>query len=152
MDGIRTFLEAVRDRGLAAGHLRGLLHVAIGRTLSTADGTVVSSGGTWREVSNLLKALRYDPELVRELGTDPDTLSPRDRERFWFAAVTLARVDSPEAVANAQKFADKVKAIGYVVGPPPAALTPPRRKAASTPPPPPEPPPPPPKRGKGKKK
>ncbi len=36
MDGIREFLEAVRDNGLAAGHLRGLFHVAIGRRISRA--------------------------------------------------------------------------------------------------------------------
>ena len=80
---------AVLDRTehLVAGHFRGFLHVAIGRTVTAADGTVVSAGTTWRELANLLKLLKFDTELVRELGADPDTLSPRDRDRFWFAAI-----------------------------------------------------------------
>ena len=33
MAGIRELLEAVRDNDLAAGRLRGVLHIAIGHTL-----------------------------------------------------------------------------------------------------------------------
>ena len=100
MDGIRDLLEAARTNGLVAGRFRGLLHIAIGRTVAKPDGTKLATGLTWRDVAALLKALRFDPELGRELGADPDTLSPRDRERYWFAVIGMARVDSPEAIAE----------------------------------------------------
>ncbi len=119
MDGIRDLLEAARTNGLVAGRFRGLLHIAIGRTVTKPDGTKFSSGLTWREVAALLKALRFDPELGRELGADPDTLSPRDRERYWYAVIGLARVDSAEAVAEAEKLVAPLKDLGYVVAPPP---------------------------------
>src|SRR5688500_16338897 len=86
MDGLREFLEAVREHGLVGGNLRGLFHVAIGRRITRPDGTVVSTGVTWRELSNLLKGLRYEKELVAEVGAEPEELSPRDRQRFWYAA------------------------------------------------------------------
>ena len=79
------------------------------------------SGLTWRDVAGLLKALRFDPELGRELGADPDTLSPRDRERYWFAVIGLARVDSPEALAEAEKLVAPLRELGYVIAPPPSA-------------------------------
>jgi hypothetical protein len=120
MDGLREFLEAVREHGLVAGNLRGLFHVAIGRRVSRPDGTVVSAGVTWRELANLLKGLRFDKDLVAEVGGDPDELSPRDRQRFWYSAITLARPDSPEAHAQADRLAAAVKPLGYVVGPPPS--------------------------------
>src|SRR5580692_3762108 len=82
MDGIREFLSAARDNGLAAGHFLGLLHVAIGRKIIRPDGSVVSLGFTWRAVAQELKNLRFDQELVREFGTDPEALAARDRERF----------------------------------------------------------------------
>ena len=87
MDGIRELLEAVRDRGLAVGHFRGLLHTVIGRRITRINGAPVSTGITWRELAGMLKELRYDRELVREFGADPDTLAPRDRERFWYTAI-----------------------------------------------------------------
>ncbi len=127
MDSIRELLEAARTNGLAAGRFRGLLHVAIGRTVTTADGAKVSSGITWRELAALLKALRYDPELGREVGADPDTLSPRDRERYWYAVIALARVDSAEAVAEAEKLIAPLKAAGFVVAPPPGGVAPPTK-------------------------
>src|SRR5262245_33950878 len=105
MDGLREFLEAVREHGLVAGNLRGLFHVAIGRRISRPDGTAVSTGVTWRELANLLKGMRFDRELVAEVGGDPEELSPRDRQRFWYTAITLARPDSPEARAQADRLA-----------------------------------------------
>src|SRR5436189_215900 len=101
MDGIRELLSAVRDAGLAIGHFRGLLHIAIGRTVTRTDGSPVSTGVTWRVLAAELKTLHFDTELVREFGADPDALAARDRERFWYSAITLAKVDSPEAVAEA---------------------------------------------------
>src|SRR5215471_10046070 len=124
MDGIRDLLEAARTNGLVAGRFRGLLHIAIGRAVSKPDGTRLSSGLTWREVAAILKALRFDPELGRELGADPNTLSPRDRERYWYAVITLARVGSAEAVAEAEKLVAPLRELGYVIGPPPGGVAP----------------------------
>ncbi|MBP3956430.1 hypothetical protein J8F10_14195 [Gemmata sp. G18] len=129
MDGIRELLEAARAAGLTTGRFRGLLHIAIGRTISKPDGTKLSTGVTWRALASLLKTLRYDPELGREAGADPDTLSPRDRERYWYAVIALARVDGPEARAEAEKLVAPLKDAGFVVtpsttAPPPAKIRP----------------------------
>lgn len=132
MDGIRELLSAVRDAGLLTGNFRGLLHIAIGRKVTRADGSTVSAGFTWREVATELKTLRFDTELVREYGADPDVLAARDRERFWYAAIAAAKVDSAEAIAEADKLAPRLKALGYLVGPAPgagAADAPPRAKS-----------------------
>lgn len=122
MDGLRDVLETVRTAGLAAGHLQGLIHVCIGRTISTADGRPVSKGVTWRELAGLFKQLRFDPELVREIGADPEDLSPRDRQRYWYTAIALARPDSAETVTAGDRFAVALKPLGYAVGPPPRGL------------------------------
>jgi hypothetical protein len=124
MDGIRDLLETARANGLIAGRFRGLLHIAIGRTVTKPDGTRLSSGLTWRELATLLKAIRFDPEFGREVGADPDTLSPRDRERYWYAVIALARVDGSEALAQAEKLTGPLKEHGFVVAPPPAGVAP----------------------------
>lgn len=134
MDGIRELLSAVRDAGAVAGNFRGLLHVAIGRKVTRLDGSTVSVGVTWRELAAELKAMRFDQELVREYGADPDDLTARDRERFWYAAISAARVDSPEAIAEADRFAAKLKGLGFLVGPPPGAPPATAPKAKSSPP------------------
>jgi hypothetical protein len=121
MDGIRDLLDTAREHGLVAGRFRGLLHIAIGRTVTKPDGTKLSTGLTWREVASLLKSLRFDPDLGRELGADPDTLSPRDRERYWYAVIALARVDGPEALAEAEKLVGPLKDHGFIVVPAPGA-------------------------------
>lgn len=138
MDGIRELLEAARDRGLLAGNFRGFLHIAIGRTVARPDGTVLSKGLTWRELAGLLKQLRFDRDLVREYGADPETLAPRDRERFWYSAIAAARVDSREATAEADRLVAPLKGLGFHVGPAPSAIgtrtaTPPRPAAAEKP-------------------
>src|SRR5215216_5272361 len=97
MEGLREFLEKVRQQHLVRGNLRALFHVCIGRKISRADGTVLSQGATWRELSDLLRNIRWDKELVRELGLNPDDLPPRDRQRYWYAAIVAARVDAPDA-------------------------------------------------------
>lgn len=124
MDGLRDLLDVIRQKGLAKGRMRGVFHVAIGRTVARPDGTVVATGVTWRELAEWLRVLRYETELVRELGADPDTLSPRDRQKFWYSAIALARVDSAAAFAEAAKLADALKPLGFVVGPPPAGAVP----------------------------
>lgn len=143
MDGIRELLETIRDRGLAIGNLRGLLHIIIGRKITKSDGTVVSTGLTWREVAALLKLLRFDKDLVREFGADPEELAPRDRQRFWYSAIALAKVDSVEALAQAQRLAEKLRDQGYIIGPAPTMSA---QHAVQSSPSPPAPP-----RGKSKK-
>ncbi len=115
MEGIRGLFEFAQSQGLVAGHFRGLLHVAIGRTVSDSAGNVVSRGLTWREAAALLKELRFDRELVREFGADPEALAPRDRERFWYSAIAQARLDSAEASVQADHLAALLKPHGYLV-------------------------------------
>ena len=99
------------------GHFRALLHVAIGRRISRADGTVLSTGATWRQLSELLRLIRWDKELVRELGLNPDDLPPRDRQRYWYAAIIAARVDAADAREVGDRYARLVAPLGFVVGP-----------------------------------
>ena len=112
MEGTLRLLEIVRDKKLVAGSLRGLFHLCIGRTVTDPGGTPVSSGVTWRELASLLMQAKYD----RELGADPDALSPKDREKMWYQAIALAKVDSAEARAQADKLAAALKPLGFVVG------------------------------------
>jgi hypothetical protein len=119
MDRLRELLEAVRKQGLARGNFRGLLHVLIGRRLSTAQGEVISAGLSWRDAAALLKRLRWDREAVRELGLDPATLPPRDRQKYWYSAIAQADVGSPAAGAAADQLRDPLGQLGLVVGPAP---------------------------------
>jgi hypothetical protein len=119
MDQLREFLNAVRDSGLASGNFLGLLNVLIGRRVTRTDGTVISGGMTWRELSALLKQLRWDRGVLRELKLDAATLPPRDRERFWYVAIAHAQVASPAATAAGDRLIKPLKALGYIVGPAP---------------------------------
>src|SRR5262249_40827787 len=119
MEGLREFLDAVRQNQLVRGHFQAVLHIAIGRRISRTDGTVLSTGVTWRQLSDLLRVIRWDKELVREFGLDPDDLPPRDRQRYWYAAILAARVDSSEARAAADAYARRVAPLGFVISPSP---------------------------------
>ena len=119
MDSLRELLEAVRERDVVPGRFRGLLHILVGRRITRADGTLVASGMTWRDVAALLKRLRWDRDAVRELGIDPAELAPRDRERFWYTAIARAAIDSPEATAAADQLVPALEELGFVVGPGP---------------------------------
>jgi hypothetical protein len=121
MEGLREFLEKVRQANLVRGHLRALLHVAIGRRISRADNTVLSNGVTWRQLSELLRLIRWDKELVREVGLKPEDLPPRDRQRYWYAAIVAARVDAPDARTAGDAYAKLVAPLGFKVGPAPGA-------------------------------
>jgi hypothetical protein len=120
MDRLRQFLDAVRTQSVAAGHFRGLLHLLIGESIRLADGAPVSSGMNWRALAGVLKKSRWDREAVRELGLDPRELPPRDREKFWYAAIARADVTSPAATASARALADKLRPLGYEIGPTPS--------------------------------
>jgi hypothetical protein len=114
MNGPQIVLELIRDRKLASGRLRGVFHLVIARKLTRTDGTLLSAGVTWRELSQLLKSLKFERELVKELGTDPDLLAPKDREKFWYAAISLAKVDSPQARREAEELIEFLKPLGIV--------------------------------------
>jgi hypothetical protein len=119
MDGAREFLEDVRQKGLVAGHLVALMNIVIGRRITRADGTVLSTGLTWRELAQVLKRMRWDKDAVRELGLDPDHLPPRDRVRFWYTAIAQAQVAGPAATQAGDQLARQLAAHGYTIGPPP---------------------------------
>jgi hypothetical protein len=121
MEGLREFLEKVRQNHLVRGHFRAVLHVAIGRRIARSDGTVLSTGVTWRQLSDLLRIMRWDKELVRELGLDPNDLPPRDRQRYWYAAIAAARVDATDARDLGDEYARLVAPVGFVIGPAPGA-------------------------------
>lgn len=119
MESLREMLETVRDKDLARGRFRGLVHILVGRRITGADGTLISSGMTWRDLAALLKRVRWDREAVREFGLEPAQLPPRDRERYWYAAIARGSIDSPKAVAEADQLVKGLKGLGYVVGPAP---------------------------------
>src|SRR5262245_51680080 len=121
MEGLREFLEKVSQSHLVRGHFRALLHVAIGRRISRADGIVLSTGVTWRQLAELLRNIRWDKEQVRELGLNPDDLPPRDRQRYWYEAIVAARVNALDARDLGDAYARLVAPLGYVIGPAPGA-------------------------------
>jgi hypothetical protein len=120
MDRVREFLETLKKSDLAQGYFLGVLHVLIGRHISKSDGTLVSTGMTWREAAGWLKKVRWKKEALRELNLSPTTMPPRDRLRYWYLGIAGARVDSPEAFRAAARLAEKLLPLGYVIGPAPA--------------------------------
>jgi hypothetical protein len=119
MERLRELLELLRKRGTARGNFLGLLHVLIGRRITTDDGTVVSAGVTWRELAALLKRIRWEPDVVREVGLDPANLPVRDRQRYWYTAIAQAGVDKAEATTRGDRLATALRGLGYVVSPAP---------------------------------
>ena len=51
MDRLREFLDILSEKGQAEGNFLGLLHVLIGRRITLDDGTLVSSGQSWRDLA-----------------------------------------------------------------------------------------------------
>jgi hypothetical protein len=119
MGGVLELLTALKQEGHTEGRFLGLLHILIGRRLQKKDGTVISTGLTWRELSGLLKKVRWDREAVRDLDLDPATLPPRDRQRYWYTAIAHARVDSERAAHEGDRLAAVLRKSGYEVGPAP---------------------------------
>lgn len=116
MDLLRLFMRTLQENGLLAGRFRGLLHVLIGRRITAEDGTVISTGMTWRAVAELLRGMRWDREAVRELDLDPDDLPPRDRQRYWFLAINQANVTGPQAISQADELRTLARPLGYEIG------------------------------------
>jgi hypothetical protein len=119
MDGFYQLLVLLLKGRHAEGNLLGLFNVVIGRRIETAAGEVISSGLTWRELAAALKKVRWPKEAVRELGLDPKDLPPRDRERFWYMAISQSKVSSPEATQAGDRLAEALRNSGYQVGPAP---------------------------------
>jgi hypothetical protein len=115
MDVLREFLADLKRHGYARGNFLGLLNVLIGRQIRAADGTVISSGFTWRAAADLLKRVRWNPQAVRELGQDPSALPPRNRQRYWYQAIARAGVDSAAATEAGDRLALVLRSAGYVV-------------------------------------
>jgi len=115
MEAIRSLLSHVRTTGIAPGHFPGLLHVLIGRTITQMNGEVVSRGVTWRECAALLKNARIDPDLVRSLGQDLADLPPRDREKYWYIALTRFPVGGEAARSSAVAMGPWLSKAGLLV-------------------------------------
>jgi hypothetical protein len=124
MDRLHDLLAQIKNHDWAAGQFLGLLNLLIGRRIVAADGTEVSRGATWRVLAAYLKQVRWDKEAVRELGLDPAALPPRDRMKYWYAAISLAKVDSAEATRAGDRMAERLTAQGYTIGPAPRGKPP----------------------------
>jgi hypothetical protein len=119
MDPLRELLDDLKRQEAARTHLLGLLHLLIGRRIAKPDGTVISTGMTWRELAGLLKKVRWDREAAATVGLDPEALPPRDRERYWYTVIARAQVDSAKAKADADELAESLRRQGYVISPGP---------------------------------
>jgi hypothetical protein len=119
MDGLRELLNSLQRHSHARANFLGLLNVLIGRQIWAADGTLLSPGLTWRALADLLKRVHWDPEAVRQLGLDPESLPPRDRQRYWYQAIVRAGVDSEQAAKAGNRFVRVLRSAGYVVSPAP---------------------------------
>ncbi len=122
MDALFKCLNEIESSQKSIGNLLGFLHVLIGRKITRrSDQAVISKGMSWRDMASVLKKVRWEPAVVRELGIDPDSLPPRDRQRYWYSAISLAHVDSAKAIEAGNRFATVLNELGYDVGPPPQA-------------------------------
>lgn len=119
MDALPEFLNHLKQLDAVGQHFVGLLHILIGRRVVKQDGTVVANGMTWRALASELKRVRWDREVVRTLGLNPDDLPPRDREKFWYTAIARAQVDSAKARQDGDELAAILSKDGYVIGPAP---------------------------------
>jgi hypothetical protein len=115
MDALSAFLEGQKKNLKGPGQFLGLLNVVIGRPITAKDGTVIARGVSWREMAGLLKRLRWDPELVNELDVESKDLPPRDRQRYWYTAITRAHVDGPEAAKAGDRYAEVLRKQGFEV-------------------------------------
>jgi hypothetical protein len=116
MDALNEFLNDQHRKGTAQRNFLGLLHILVGRRLEAADGTLLSNGLTWREVAALLKKVHWPRETVQELGLKEEDLPPRDRVRYWYSAITQARLDSENARLEGDRVAEQLREAGFRVG------------------------------------
>ena len=118
MDGLQALFELLMKKDLTKDHFLGFINILIGRRIALEDGTTISQGRSWRDVATWLRKTRWDPDDARELGQDPQTLPPRDRQRYWFTAIALAHIDSPGAREAGDRFAEILSKHGYQVSGP----------------------------------
>src|ERR1700694_4278728 len=115
MDALSMLLEPLKQDPRIQKHFLGLLHVLVGRRFPPANGQLVSKGLSWRELAAKLKKLRWDPEAVRDLAINLEDLPSRDRQRYWYLAISRAQVDSSAALASAHEVAKILADLDYVV-------------------------------------
>jgi hypothetical protein len=123
MDGLRELMNDLRRRGLTSGNFLGLLNVLIGRRIESSTGHMLANGLTWRSLAELLKRVRWEKEAVRDLGLEPADLPPKDRQRYWYAAISRAHVDSAEAARAGDRMVEVLRSAGFRVGPSPQKST-----------------------------
>lgn len=116
MDALTAFLENPRIKPHLHDHFLGLLHILIGRRVLDPQGNVISRGMTFRDTAAFLKKVRWDPDVVKQLGIDPDSLPLRDRQRYWFSAICQAKVDGAAAAASADHLAALLRGEGFDIG------------------------------------
>jgi hypothetical protein len=122
MDALASLLLDLKRRGVGSDNMLGLLHIAIGRTVRRIkDQAILSRGASWRDLSAVLKKIRWDPDSVASLGIDPSSLPPRDRQKFWYAAISRTPIDSAQARESADRLASQLKDLGYEVSPAPGS-------------------------------
>jgi hypothetical protein len=117
MSSLSELLACVRSHKTMHANFLGLLNVLIGRKITTSDGKVVSSGLSWRNVAALLRSIRWNKDVVRQVGLNPTHLPPRDRARFWYVAIAQSGVDSLTAYRAGDQLAAELKEAGYLVSP-----------------------------------
>ncbi len=115
MEALCALVEELKRRAADPGCTLGLFHLLIGRRIARTDGSLVCHGMTWRELAALLKKVRWPKEAVRDLGLEIKSLPLRDRRQFWYAAISQAHVDSPEARQAADALAKTIEPLGYRV-------------------------------------
>jgi hypothetical protein len=119
MDALTELFELLQARALTHGVFLGFLNVMISRRLTSPKGVPVSAGLSFRELATWLRKVRWEPDAVKELGLEPDSLPVRDRQRYWFSAICQAQVGSDTAREAGDEFAAKLAALGYTIGPAP---------------------------------
>ena len=119
MGGLYDFLADLKQRGQAAGQFLGLLNVLIGRRVQKEDGSPISSGVTWRELSFALKKVRWEKESVRDLGIDPARVAAARSAALLVCRHRPGPVDSARASAAGDRLAEVLRLSGYRVSPAP---------------------------------
>ncbi|QVL33032.1 hypothetical protein KIH39_03700 [Telmatocola sphagniphila] len=114
MEGLREFLEFVREKHLAKDNLPGILVIAIGCRIRRAD-RVLSEGSNWRVLAELLRQIRWDRHQVTELGQEVKDLPPKDRTKFWYVSISKADLTSVAARENAVRLANQLAEYGFQI-------------------------------------
>ena len=115
IESLEGFLLRLRPQTFPQECFLGFLHVLISGALVDDMGGRPFPGQSWRDLASVLKKVRWDPTMVRQMGIDPAVLPPRDRERFWYQAICMAKIDSLDAKRSAVKLKGWLDKFGYKV-------------------------------------